>query len=229
MNKKNKDIEKMLFGYAESNKPDLKITIPAKIKLSEKRRKISKFKFYKFAGNAAAVVCILFAIVISFQLFVFKNKSNDNVDNSPPMQVEIVKYNPEDIYITKASYENIQDYAPWVSNSINYEVYKYSKKNDATQTAIMYYISTRVKTDSGYAEIKFYIELTKEYYSKLYDLQKIDSFDKINDIQVKNCTAYIDGEYMSNAFFEKDNVKYYLDLMSNTDEALYDFLRLITN
>ena len=225
MYRKNKDIEKMLFGYAESHKPELKITVPAKIKLSDKRRNNSVFNFNKIAKNAAAVVCILFVIIFSFQMLVFKN---NNVTNDASNEIETKTYLPFELKLTKANDVDIQQYAPWVSSCLTYDVYKYSKRDDETSIAIMYYISARYKAENGFAEIKFYIQLTSENYSKVYYFQNIENFDYYNDIKINNSSEYLNGEYVSNAFYEVNDIKYYIDLMSNSNSAFDEFLMEVT-
>jgi len=230
MNNKDKDINNLLIGYAESNKPDIKITEAAKIKLSEKRHKPRVFNYYKLARNAAVFVCVFFAIVFCFHLIPNRIKESNGASPDSSQVVTIKTYYPEDIYVKSASKESVIQYAPWVDNvNSTCEVYQYcSKENDSV---LMYYITAKIAVDNGYSELKLYVEITKDVYSKLEDMQSYNynEYDNYNGIDIKNTTVYIDGEYMSSAYYIKNDVKYYLDSMSSLRSGLNDLLNILTD
>jgi hypothetical protein len=225
MNRKDKDIKKLLFDYSESNKPDMKITIPAKIKLSQKQRKKS-FNFFKVATTAVAFVCVFVFVIIGVNTFSPSNNSGQ-LDNSSSEQVEINYYNRSQLYMSSVSNERYnylkEEYLSWFKNIENCEIYEYSDINDHDDI-YFYYIKGGVAVNGGVAEIELYIEITDEVYNDLKDFQNIENTVVFNSVPIKKSSVYIDGEYMSNAFYTINDIKYYFEIMTNTQGGVNEIL-----
>jgi hypothetical protein len=226
MDKKDLKIQKMLEGYAESNKPDLRITVPAKIRLSEKRRAEKKFDYFRFFAKAAAAACAVALIAVGIGTL---SKNRDISHDSADIAELNTYYSPADVIVYDGGTEdegNIKNLAPWLDTA-NSEIYKFCGKQD--NETVLYYIKSRYDTGNGFAEIKLFIEADKtSYYTSLNNFRYIGKYAYYNGIKISSVTEYIDGEYMSSVYFEENGIRFYIDYMSNSGSALEDYLNYIS-
>lgn len=253
MSKERKDekIEKLFSAFAEEVKPDRSVTEKAKQYLEAKNPGSASAGKTSHAKNrekkplarrlvlAGAAACgVVLCAMVAVQTFQFIGKGGSSGGNSaedpgipgvtPAPDVTRI-YSSSEIYTRSIGTEELPeefDFSWLQGEGIEIsEVREYRFKSDSSLAFVRLVFS--LPGASGVTEAQLDVEVSAESYEKFTSYRELVSYGSVSGVDVLGVTGFLDGEYLSNAYFEDFGARFYLEVLSPDRDSLSDMLALI--
>lgn len=201
--KKDKFIQNKLYEYIDNIKPPYEIIADAVVIVKKREKnnysRTSGYRFFKaFAAIAAAVI----VLVLAFNLF--SGKPGDTV----------IKYDITDLgrmSIELSQVKQINENIRLLENEqMSVECYSFFDRSTGKELVIS--LKYKISSESGIDEVYIFADMKKG----------LTSFEEFKDYTEKNIGSvsiflneyYRNGEFYTNAYFNANNIDYYVIIMS---------------
>ena len=243
---KDPKIEKLFSAYSEEQKPDRSVTDAAKAYLEAKnnadaaradassraqKRPRARRVLFACATVCACAVCV-FAGVKLFRNLVDRFGDNDNaqapdVPASDAAPAVSGSYGAEELYTLRADASVLPDVADFPEKPGVHlkEVREFRFKSDGKRAFVRAEFS--IEGEWGVTEVRLDLEEVAARYDGFEAYDGLSSYGEFSGISVRAVSGYEDGEYRSNAYFERGKLRWYLELLSPESDALEKTLRTI--
>lgn len=251
MNKERKDekIEQLFSAFAEQVKPDRSVTEKAKRYLEAKnpgsvragetshtkeKKPLARRLILAGAATCGVALCALAAV----QTFSFIKNIGGSGGNSaedpgvsdhvPAPEVTRV-YSSAEIYTRQIGSNELPeelDFSWLEGEGIEVsEVREYRFKSDSSLAFVRLIFS--LPGTSGVTEVQLDVEVSAASYEKFTLYRELTSYGNVSGVDVLGVTGFLDGEYLSNAYFEDFGARFYLEVLSPDGDSLSDMLSVI--
>lgn len=219
--KKDEQLENLMSEYFDGFHLSETLLIPAKRALAQRK---TRRPFYLRIGAAVSFACIALMVCLSIGL----GKINSDQPVPPAAQTY---YAADTLSAERSSFAELKTFDEDVfdpftvletSSHAQADYYAYYDKQSGS---LMYAeIKAKILTDVGMQDVTFRIEFaenaTYEGFSIYYDLPDEKHY---HSTEVLYRTQYVDAEWVSSGFFEKNSVKYFIDVTSPEHDS-FDFI-----
>lgn len=217
---KDDKIKSLIDDYLKGSSLPNNISLDnAKNLIEEKKRKEKQRKKFAiaFASFACAFVIVLSSILIANSLRV--------------KYYDVAELTEQ--YSTYAMLKNDSQYSKYITNfetienatNANADYFTYYSGN----TLVLMKVEVSAITAYGAEKATIYIEFTDDKHTSLQfkDYYKLEKDGKLYGNEYKYETEQVAGEWVTSAYFEYLEVKYFIDIESPQTDALGKYLKLI--
>lgn len=232
MKKKDREIEKRLHEYADRERPTQRLVMPAaelmreNVEKSKKKRKTYLKVGFSFA--AVLIVIIVSAAVVLPSLTGRNAPKSDGVIDKPatPSYYAIDKLSAKKVTAAEleAELQAGLDIFPDVSTDYEarYTLYYFTDSEEAAFAVC----TTRRLGEGGPEDVVLIVEFSSDICNEFKEFHSLGQQASAGNTYLGK-TVFQGGEYVSYAYIEGTDVRYYLSLTRPTNTGLDDYLSAI--
>lgn len=225
MEKKDERLSQIFDAYFEENKPSPSVTQKAGSYLKEKGARRPRWKpALRFASVFACVV-LAFVMLISF-LPTRKGAEapSDNAVSVETYSSSSLKFRSVERSqaVNTASFGFVASDENLTIVSESYYIYY-----DKTSEEAMFVLARLGILRNGRREdVSVIVELSEKQYDALAEYRRLEDSVTVGDVQVNCRTVALEeeGEYVSNAYFAREEKRFYIEIMSGIRDSLDYYL-----
>ena len=220
MMKKDMQLENLMQNYFDGVNVGRQVLLPARAAFAERTRRKKRAKFtLRLVSSFACVLILAVAVLAASGVF-------GGISKKP------VYYGADSVRGEYMTYSQLRELDENVFR--DFEYFEYSPTATASYTAYfdkesgrLRYVEVAAKVINGYGmeDLEIYVEFSgKETYDgfkKYYDLEDEKT---VAGLEVKYKTEYIDAEWVSSGYAEKNALRYFIDVTSPFAKSLDKYI-----
>lgn len=225
MEKKDERLSKIFDAYFEENKPSSFVLQKGESYLKEKgARRSWRMPVMRFASVFA---CVVLAVVMLVAFFPKRNNEQKPANDS----LNVGTYSSSSLKfrsVERSNAVNVASFDFFVKNEeltvVSESYYIYYDKT--TEEAMFVFAKTGILRNGRREDVSVIVELSEKQYDALASFRVLENCIDMGDLQVNYKTLSLEeeGEYVSTAYFMKEERRFYIEIMSSIQESLDYYL-----
>lgn len=220
MMKKDMQLENLMQNYFDGVNVGRQVLLPARAAFAERTRRKKRAKFtLRLVSSFACVLILAVAVLAASGVF-------GGISKKP------VYYGADSVRGEYMTYSQLRELDENVFR--DFEYFEYSPNATASYTAYfdkesgqLRYVEVAAKVINGYGmeDLEIYVEFSgKETYDGFKKYYGLEDEKTVAGLEVKYKTEYIDAEWVSSGYAEKNALRYFIDVTSPFAKSLDKYI-----
>lgn len=220
MMKKDMQLENLMQNYFDGVNVGRQVLLPARAAFAERTRRKKRAKFtLRLVSSFACVLILAVAFLAASGVF-------GGISKKP------VYYGADSVRGEYMTYSQLRELDENVFR--DFEYFEYSPNATASYTAYfdkesgqLRYVEVAAKVINGYGmeDLEIYVEFSgKETYDGFKKYYGLEDEKTVAGLEVKYKTEYIDAEWVSSGYAEKNALRYFIDVTSPFAKSLDKYI-----
>ncbi len=220
MMKKDMQLENLMQNYFDGVNVGRQVLLPARAAFAERTRRKKRAKFtLRLVSSFACVLILAVAVLAASGVF-------GGISKKP------VYYGADSVRREYMTYSQLRELDENVFR--DFEYFEYSPNATASYTAYfdkesgrLRYVEVAAKVINGYGmeDLEIYVEFSgKETYDGFKKYYGLEDEKTVAGLEVKYKTEYIDAEWVSSGYAEKNALRYFIDVTSPFAKSLDKYI-----
>lgn len=220
MMKKDMQLENLMQNYFDGVNVGRQVLLPARAAFAERTRRKKRAKFtLRLVSSFACVLILAVAVLAASGVF-------GGISKKP------VYYCADSVRGEYMTYSQLRELDENVFR--DFEYFEYSPNATASYTAYfdkesgrLRYVEVAAKVINGYGmeDLEIYVEFSgKETYDGFKKYYGLEDEKTVAGLEVKYKTEYIDAEWVSSGYAEKNALRYFIDVTSPFAKSLDKYI-----
>lgn len=220
MMKKDMQLENLMQNYFDGVNVGRQVLLPARAAFAERTRRKKRAKFtLRLVSSFACVLILAVAVLAASGVF-------GGISKKP------FYYGADSVRGEYMTYSQLRELDENVFR--DFEYFEYSPNATASYTAYfdkesgrLRYVEVAAKVINGYGmeDLEIYVEFSgKETYDGFKKYYGLEDEKTVAGLEVKYKTEYIDAEWVSSGYAEKNALRYFIDVTSPFAKSLDKYI-----
>lgn len=220
MMKKDMQLENLMQNYFDGVNVGRQVLLPARAAFAERTRRKKRARFtLRLVSSFACVLILAVAVLAASGVF-------GGISKKP------VYYGADSVRGEYMTYSQLRELDENVFR--DFEYFEYSPNATASYTAYfdkesgrLRYVEVAAKVINGYGmeDLEIYVEFSgKETYDGFKKYYGLEDEKTVAGLEVKYKTEYIDAEWVSSGYAEKNALRYFIDVTSPFAKSLDKYI-----
>ena len=220
MMKKDMQLENLMQNYFDGVNVGRQVLLPARAAFAERTRRKKRAKFtLRLVSSFECVLILAVAVLAASGVF-------GGISKKP------VYYGADSVRGEYMTYSQLRELDENVFR--DFEYFEYSPNATASYTAYfdkesgrLRYVEVAAKVINGYGmeDLEIYVEFSgKETYDGFKKYYGLEDEKTVAGLEVKYKTEYIDAEWVSSGYAEKNALRYFIDVTSPFAKSLDKYI-----